>query len=70
MTSFVRGFALVTVLAATSLWSAGCNSSVTGTDKMDKGTEKMATDKMGMEKMSMDKMGTDAMEKDKMSDGK
>jgi pentapeptide MXKDX repeat protein len=70
MTNFVQRFALVTVLAVASLWSAGCSSSVTGTDKMGMSSEKMATDKMGMEKMSTDKMGTDGMENDKMSDAK
>jgi hypothetical protein len=35
MTNFVQRFALVTVLAVASLWSAGCSSSVTRT-RMDR----------------------------------
>lgn len=70
MTNVVRGTALVVLLIATSFLSAGCSSSVTGTDTKQMGTEKMATDGKGMDKMNMDQMGMGGMANDKSSDSK
>jgi hypothetical protein len=67
MIRIVRGLALVTAVATASLWSAGCSSSVSGTDKMG-----MNADKMGMntDTMAKDKMGTGGMAHERMSDSK